>query len=198
MNPKTFGELSLGQRLWAAYFQGVVPRTAGFNTIDISQMMTASQLFIVILMFVGASSGSTGGGIKTTTFAILILSLSSIIKGRSEVTILKRTVGTEMILRALAVIITSLGVVMISTLLLTITEHSLQRDFLEVLFEATSAFGTVGLSMGLTGHLSPLGKLIIIVTMFIGRLGPLTMAYALAQRSVKSNIRYAEEKVLIG
>ncbi|GAB6180512.1 TrkH family potassium uptake protein [Desulfotomaculum defluvii] len=198
INPKTFGELSLGERLWAAYFQGVVPRTAGFNTIDISQMMAASQLFIIFLMFVGASSGSTGGGIKTTTFAILILSLSSIIRGRSEVSILKRTVGTDMILRALAVIIISLGVVMTSTLLLTITEHSLQRDFLEVLFEATSAFGTVGLSMGLTGDLSPLGKLIIIVTMFIGRLGPLTMAYALAQRSLKPNIRYAEEKVLIG
>ncbi|RYD05642.1 hypothetical protein N752_07035 [Desulforamulus aquiferis] len=198
LNPKTFGDLTFSERLWASYFQGVVTRTAGFNTIDIGQMMAASQLFIIFLMFVGASPGSTGGGIKTTTFAILILSLSNIIKGRSEVSVFKRTVATDMILRSLAVIIISLGVVMTSTLLLTITEHSLQRDFLEVLFEATSAFGTVGLSMGLTAELSVLGKLIIIVTMFIGRLGPLTLAYALARRNVKPNIRYAEEKILIG
>lgn len=197
-NAKTFGTLSLSEKLWAAYFQGVVPRTAGFNTIDIGKMMASSQLFIVFLMFVGASSGSTGGGIKTNTFAVLTLSFFSIIKGRTEISVLKRTIGTEMILRSLAVIIASLGVVLTSTLLLTITEHSLQRDFLEILFEATSAFATVGLSMGLTADLSPLGKIIIIFTMFIGRLGPLTMAYALAQRSVKPNLRYSEEKVLIG
>lgn len=197
-NTNTFGQLTPWERLWAAYFQGVAPRTAGFNTIDIGKMMAASQLFIIFLMFVGASSGSTGGGIKTNTFAILILSLSAIIKGRSEITVMQRTVGTRMILRALAVILASVSVVMTATFLLTITEHSLQRDFLEVLFEATSAFGTVGLSMGLTENLSPLGKVIIIITMFLGRLGPLTMAYALAKRSVKTNVRYAEEKLLIG
>lgn len=197
-NANTFGQLTLGERLWAAYFQGVVPRTAGFNTIDIGQMMAASQLFIIFLMFVGASSGSTGGGIKTNTFAILILSLFAITRGRSEISVLKRTVGTEMILRSLAVILISMAVVMVATLLLTITEHSLEKNFLEVLFEATSAFATVGLSTGLTGNLSPLGKLIIIITMFIGRLGPLTMAYAFAQKNAKANIRYAEEKLLIG
>lgn len=197
-NPNTFGDLTFAQRLWAAYFQGVVPRTAGFNSIDIGKMMAASQLFIIFLMFIGASSGSTGGGIKTNTFTILFLSLFAIIQGRSEISVFKRTLGTEMILRALAVIVASMGVVAVSTLLLTITEHSLQRDFLEVLFEATSAFGTVGLSMGLTGDLSPLGKIIIALTMFIGRLGPLTMAYALAQKKVKARVRYAEEKVLIG
>jgi len=197
-NPQTFGELNSGQRLWAAYFQGVVPRTAGFNTIDIGQMMTASQLFIIFLMIIGASSGSTGGGIKTNTFAILALSFMAIIRGRSEISVFHRTVTVEIILRALAVIIASIGVIMVATLLLTITEHSSQKDFLKVLFEATSAFGTVGLSMGLTGNLSPLGKLIIIATMFIGRLGPLTMAFALAQKGNKANIHYAEEKVLIG
>lgn len=197
-NTKTFGNLSLGEKLWASYFQGVVPRTAGFNTIDIGKMLASSQLFMILLMFVGASSGSTGGGIKTNTFAVLILSFFSIIKGRTEITVLKRTIGTEMILRSLAVIIASLGVVLTSTLLLTITEHSLQRNFLEILFETTSAFATVGLSMGLTADLSPLGKLIIILTMFIGRLGPLTMVYALAQRGVKPKLRYSEEKILIG
>jgi len=197
-NSQTFGQLNTGERLWAAYFQGVVPRTAGFNTIDIGQMLATSQLFIIFLMFVGASSGSTGGGIKTSTFAILVLSLFAIIQGRSDISVLKRTISTDTILRAMAVILSSLGVVMSATLLLTITEHSLQRNFLEVLFEATSAFGTVGLSMGLTGDLSSSGRIIIILTMFIGRLGPLTMAYALAQKGVIAKMRYAEEKMLIG
>lgn len=197
-NPDTLGAMNHGQRLWAAYFQGVSPRTAGFNTLDIGQMLAATQLFIIILMFIGASSGSTGGGIKTGTFAILVLSFIAIIRGRSEVSVFHRTVGTEIILRSLAVILASMGVILIATLLLTITEHSLQRDFLEVLFETVSAFGTVGLSMGLTPDLSVLGKVIIILTMFIGRLGPLTMAYALAQRGFKTSVRYAEEKVMIG
>ncbi|AGL03399.1 TrkH family potassium uptake protein [Desulfoscipio gibsoniae] len=197
-NSQTFGELNFSQRLWAAYFQGVVPRTAGFNTIEIGQMIAASQLFIIFLMFIGASSGSTGGGIKTNTFAILILSLFAITRGRNEISVFHRTVTVEIILRSLAVIIASMGVIITASFLLTITEHSTQRDFLEILFEATSAFGTVGLSMGLTGDLSPLGKLIIIITMFIGRLGPLTMAFALAQKGIKPKIRYTEEKILIG
>jgi len=197
-NPDTLGSLNTGQRLWAAYFQGVTPRTAGFNTMDIGQMLAATQLLMIILMFIGASSGSTGGGIKTGTFAILVLSFIAIIRGRSEVSVFRRTVGTEIILRSLAVILASIGVILIATLLLTLTEHSLQRDFLEVLFEAVSAFGTVGLSMGLTADLSGMGKIIIILTMFVGRLGPLTMAFALAQRGIKPSVRYAEEKIVIG
>ncbi len=197
-NPQTFGQFNTSERLWAAYFQAVVPRTAGYNTIDIGKMLAASQLFIIFLMFIGASSGSTGGGIKTNTFAILVVSLFAIIRGRSEATVLKRTISTGIVLRAVAVILTSMGVVLTATLLLTITEYSLQGDFLAELFEATSAFGTVGLSMGLTGNLSPMGKIIIISTMFIGRLGPLTMAYALSHKDVKVKVSYAEEKVLIG
>lgn len=197
-NPETFGPLSWGDRLWAGYFQGVVPRTAGFNTLDIGHMMTASQLFIIFLMFVGASSGSTGGGIKTNTFALLFMTVYMIIRGHDELHVFKKRVAYDLILRALAVIIISLGVVIAATFLLTITEHSLKKDFIEVLFEATSAFGTVGLSMGLTPELSPLGKGIIILTMFIGRLGPLTLMFALSQRVVKNKFRYPEEKILIG
>lgn len=197
LNP-AFNTLTLGERLWASYFQGVTPRTAGFNTIDIAGMMAASQFFIIFLMFIGASSGSTGGGIKTNTFIVLILATYSTIRGRSEVHVFNRKIANEIILRALAVIIASLGILLSVAFLLTITEHALQRDFLEILFEATSAFGTVGLSMGLTPELSPLGKIIIILTMFVGRLGPLTLAFALAQRRRTTNIGYAEEKVLIG
>lgn len=197
-NAETFGPLTWSERLWAGYFQGVVTRTAGFNTIDIASMMTASQFFMIFLMFIGASSGSTGGGIKTTTISVLLLAVFSIVKGREEIHVLKRRIPLEIILRSLAVIIISLGIVLMATFLLTITEQSLQKDFMEVLFEVTSAFGTVGLSMGLTAELSPLGKIIIIITMFIGRLGPLTLAFALSRRSNKLNYRYAEEKVLIG
>lgn len=197
-NPQTFGDLSWSERLWAGYFQGVVPRTAGFNTIDIGGMMPASQLFIIFLMFVGASSGSTGGGIKTNTFAVLYLTVVMVVKGRDDLNILKKRLPNELILRALAVIILSLSVVITSTFLLILTEHSMQKNFMEVLFEVTSAFGTVGLSMGLTPELSPIGKCIIIITMYIGRLGPLMLFFAMSQRSARKKFRYPEEKVLIG
>ncbi|MDQ0339714.1 trk system potassium uptake protein TrkH [Caldalkalibacillus uzonensis] len=197
-NPQTFGHLSLAERLWASFFQAVTPRTAGFNTIDTGAMMSTSLLFTIFLMFVGASTGSTGGGIKTNTFAVLIMTLRSVVKGEEEVTVLKRRISDNLVFQALAVIILSFGIVLLVSLLLTITEHTAQYDFLEILFEATSAFGTVGLSMGVTGELSPLGKLIVIATMFIGRLGPLTFAFALALRPTKSKIRYPEDKILIG
>ncbi|MFC7678375.1 TrkH family potassium uptake protein [Paenibacillus sp. GCM10028914] len=199
-NPKTFGDLTLSEKIWASYFQGVVPRTAGFNTLDIASMMTASQFFIIFLMFIGASSGSTGGGIKTSTFALLILSVFSTVRGRGDVQAFNRRISTELVLRSLAVIIISLILVLVVTFLLVITESdpSHSYDFMTILFEATSAFGTVGLSMGLTFDLSPIGKIIIIIMMFVGRLGPLTLAYALAKRNLKQPYRYPEEKILIG
>ncbi|SFF34558.1 trk system potassium uptake protein TrkH [Paenibacillus algorifonticola] len=197
-NPATFGSLTWSERIWAGYFQGVVTRTAGFNTIDIASMMTASQFFMIFLMFIGASSGSTGGGIKTTTFVVLLLTLISIVKGKQDVQIMHRRISQSIVMRALAVMVISVIVVIAATLLLTLSEHSLQKDFMEVLFEVTSAFGTVGLSMGMTPELSTLGKLIIILTMFIGRLGPLTLAFALSQKHSREKFRYPEEKVLIG
>ncbi|RED89228.1 TrkH family potassium uptake protein [Cohnella phaseoli] len=197
-NSETFGNMSWWERIWAAYFQGVVTRTAGFNTIDIASMMTASQFFMIFLMFIGASSGSTGGGIKTSTFAVLLFTLISIVKGNPDVQIMHRRIPQSIILRSLAVMVISVGVVTVATFLLTLSEHSLRKDFMEVLFEATSAFGTVGLSMGLTPELSPLGKFIVIFTMFIGRLGPLTIAFALSQRVSRQKYRFPEEKVLIG
>ncbi len=197
-NPKTLGALTWDGKLWGAYFQGVVTRTAGFNTIDISSMLAPTQLTMVFLMFIGASSGSTGGGIKVSTFFILLFTVLSVARGESEVHVFQRRIAHDLILRAVAVIIISTTVVLGISLLLTITEHALQRDFLEILFEVTSAFGTVGLTMGLTPDLSSMGKGLIIVCMYIGRLGPLTLAYALALKRSKAKIRYAEEKILIG
>ncbi|MDQ0341060.1 Trk-type K+ transport system membrane component [Caldalkalibacillus uzonensis] len=126
------------------------------------------------------------------------MTLRSVVKGEEDVTVLKRRISDNLVFQALAVIILSFGIVLLVSLLLTITEHTAQYDFLEILFEATSAFGTVGLSMGVTGELSPLGKLIVITTMFIGRLGPLTFAFALALRPARSKIRYPEDNILIG
>ncbi|OUM88018.1 TrkH family potassium uptake protein [Caldibacillus debilis] len=197
-NPHTFGHLTLGERLWAAFFQSVTPRSAGFNTIDTGAMMSTSLLFTIFLMFVGASTGSTGGGIKTNTFAVLILTLKSVVKGQEEVTVLNRRISGNLVFQALAVIVLSFGIVLLACLLLTITERTAHHDFLEILFEATSAFGTTGLSMGVTRELTPLGKFIVIATMFIGRLGPLTFAFALALKPTKSKIRYPEDKILIG
>ncbi|WP_308634400.1 TrkH family potassium uptake protein [Paenibacillus silvisoli] len=198
LNPETFGPLAWQERLWASYFQGVVTRTAGFNSIDLTAMLPTSQLLMIILMFIGGSSGSTAGGIKTNTFAVLIMTVYAIIRGREDVEIYKRRLATDFILRALAVIIISLGVVLVCAIILTITERHTDHDFMDILFEATSAFGTVGMTLGLTGKLTFAGKLVIIATMFIGRLGPLTMAYAMTRSSKKQYYRYPEEKLMIG
>jgi len=198
LNVHTLQSFTWGDRFWAALFQSVTARTAGFNTINIGNMMTASQFLIIFLMFIGASSGSTGGGIKTNTFMVIVLAVISSIKGHSEVQIFKRKIASEYVLKALAVIILSLGVILAVSFLLTITEFKRNDNFLAILFEVTSAFSTSGLSMGLTQDLSSLGKIIISLTMFVGRLGPLTLVFAMSQKKKALNIGYAEEKVSIG
>jgi trk system potassium uptake protein TrkH len=189
--------LTWGERVWVAYFQGVAPRSGGFTTFDISQFLTASQFFMIALMFIGGSSGSTAGGIKTNTFMVLVLAMYSSIRGRESVHVFDRRVANDVVLRALAVIIISLGAVIVVAFLLTITERQ-NHDFIVLLFEATSAFATVGLSLGVTSELTWMGKVIVMITMFAGRLGPLTLAYALARRKREMKIGYPEEKVLIG
>ncbi|KGA97123.1 Ktr system potassium transporter B [Alkalihalobacillus alcalophilus ATCC 27647 = CGMCC 1.3604] len=197
-NPTTFANLTMGEKIAAAFFQSTTPRSAGFNTIDIGNMLSSSQLIIIILMFIGASSGGTGGGIKTNTFFVLILATLNTFRGGGPIHVFKRKIGTETVMRALAVVVSSLTCVFIVALLLTITENMLEEHFLEVLFEATSAFSTTGLSMGLTSELTSLGKIIVTITMFIGRLGPLTLAYALAKKKNSTKIGYPEDQVLIG
>jgi trk system potassium uptake protein TrkH len=198
-NAKTMGPLSIGSRLWSAWFQAVTGRTTGFNTLDIAGMYGASQFVLILLMFIGGSSGSAAGGIKTNTFAILLIALYNIVKGREDVQAFERRISIELVLRALAVVTIAIAMVVGVTLLLTITERLPSSQFLEALFEAASAFSTTGLTIGLTTQLSPIGKVIIILTMFIGKLGPLTIAFALAQKKKKAtNLRYPEEKVLIG
>jgi trk system potassium uptake protein TrkH len=198
LSPAIFSQLTWSERIWAAYFQSVSPRTAGFNTIDVAKMMTASQFFVIILMFIGASSGSTGGGVKTNTFTIVLLGVISSIRGKDEVHVFNRKIANSAVLRALSIIIIALGLVLLVSFVLTITESKLNPSFISILYETTSAFGTTGLSLGLTPNLTSIGKIIILLTMFIGRLGPLTLVYALSQNKKTSKIGYAEEKVLIG
>ena len=187
-------DLPPGGKLVAAFFQAVV-RTSGFNTLDIAGLCSATQFLLLLLMFIGASPGSTGGGIKTTTFYLLVLVAWCRIRGREGIEAFWRRIPQDQVDRALTVFLMSLGWVCGATMLLLVTEGS---DFLRTLFEVTSAFGTVGLSMGLTTELSPWGRLLIIVTMYTGRLGPLTVAFALAERRRKVYVRHPEERLMIG
>jgi len=182
-------------KVLASYFQAVTPRTAGYNTLDIGALHSATQFFIVILMFIGASPGSTGGGIKTTTFGALVISVWSMIKGKAEAEVFERRVGQDLVFKSLAIMFIASLLVVVVTLLLSITEKA---DFLTLLFETTSAFGTVGLSMGVTPKLTSMGRILIIITMFLGRVGPLTLAFALSRSKLKSHLRYPEEKILVG
>lgn len=194
-NPKTLEDLSLKDKLLASLFQSVTTRTAGFNTLNFSDMVLQTKYITIALMFIGASSGSTGGGIKTTTFASIIMLVHSAIGSKEDVEIFQRRIPDSTVFKAVAITVISILLIFISSMLLTITEN---QDFIDILFETVSAFGTVGLSLGITTELSELGKTIIILIMFAGRVGPLTLAMALSNRKNKTPIKYPEEKILIG
>ncbi len=196
-NPLTLGPLPWGTKILAALFQAVSPRTAGFNTINLGAMHETTLLFIVVLMFIGASPGSTGGGIKTTTFSSLIFSVLSTYRNEPCVVIEGRTLPNDIIRKALAVAASAAFLVIFVTFILALTEKA---TLFPLLFEVTSAFGTVGLSMGVTLILSAFGKAAIILTMFIGRLGPLTLVFFLSQRTAGSaaQIKYPDERIIIG
>ncbi|MBE0478626.1 Trk family potassium uptake protein [Candidatus Aerophobetes bacterium] len=188
-------DLSLQGKILASFFQSVTARTAGFNTIHIGSLTTFTSFFLIILMFIGASPGSTGGGIKTSTFATLLLTIKSMIQGKDEVETLKRTIPRTIVYQTLCVAILAFGWISVATLFLSFTESS---DFLTILFEVFSAFGTVGLSRGITANLTSWGKMIIIITVLVGRIGPLTLALAIAGKKVAKRYRYPEESIIIG
>ena len=196
-NPATLGELSFGGKLMAAAFQSVTPRTAGFNTIDLASMEQSSKFMTNLFMFIGGSPGSTAGGIKTTTIGLVFLIIYSVIRGKTDVEIFRRRVNKDALNRAITVFGVGITIVIMVTALLTITE--VDKDFMDIFFEAVSAFGTVGLSLGITSSLTSLGKLVIIGAMFAGRVGPLTIIIALASRQkYKALLRYPEDKISIG
>ena len=200
----TLSGLSLKSSVLISLFQSVTARTAGFSTVNFWQLSDATLFIFVILMFVGASPGSCGGGVKTTNLTILFFIAWNRFLGRSEVNMLKRTLPKETVTRSITLLVTSLLVVTLVLILLNIFQggtapHPQTRGlFLELLFETISAFGTVGLSTGATATLTPLSKIAIIITMFVGRLGPLTLAFALARRGEEVRFQYTEENIMVG
>ncbi|MBP3041219.1 Ktr system potassium transporter B [Bacillaceae bacterium Marseille-Q3522] len=193
-NAQTLGSLSLADKFWASYFQGIVPRTAGFNSIDIAGLGEATIFIMIILMFIGAGSASTGGGIKLTTFLAMFLTVFAFLKGKSEIVVFRRTISEKIIIRSLTIAMISISVVILAALILVITEDA---SFMTILFEVVSAFGTVGLSMNFTGELTWIGKIVIIFVMFVGKIGPLTLAFSFAKPD-KSLYHYPKEDILTG
>ncbi len=194
-NPATIGNFSLKDKLLASFFQGVSPRTTGFNTVPIGRFKDVSLFVIILLMFIGASPGSTGGGVKTTTFGTLLLVVYNMALGKEDIDVFNRRLKRNDIYKTLTVVVISLMVISLVTMVLSLIEDF---AFIQILFEVFSAFGTVGLSTGITSKLSNLGRIFIILTMFIGRVGPFTIAMALGRRRVQKGIRYPEEEILIG
>ncbi|HOD17249.1 MAG TPA: TrkH family potassium uptake protein [Candidatus Cloacimonadota bacterium] len=192
---KTMKGFSLPYRVLCSWFQSVTCRTSGFNTIDQGQLSHSSILVSLILMFIGASPGSTGGGVKTSTFSLLLLSVLSLIKGQTEITIFRRKINQNNVRLATALIIVSLIFIsLIVYLILLIEPFTLEST----VFESVSAFGTVGLSMGITSFLSSMSKFLIVVLMYVGRVGPLTLLFALSQRRKPQHFTLPEERIAIG
>ncbi|MEQ9483995.1 TrkH family potassium uptake protein [Coleofasciculus sp. F4-SAH-05] len=195
-NPNILVNLSFRDKLLSAWFQSVTTRTAGFNTIDISQMTAAGLFMTIAFMFIGASPGGTGGGMKTTTFRVLANCTKAILQGKEEVYLYRRQVPLNLILKATAVLVGSVTTVIILTILIAITDPHI--PFIQLLFEVVSAFATVGLSTGITAGLSALGKIILVATMFIGRVGIIAFMATLLGDPRPSHVRYPEENLLVG
>jgi trk system potassium uptake protein TrkH len=194
-NPATMQDFSFKERILASLFQGLTPRSAGFSTIEIGDMHPVSIFVTKLFMFIGGGPGSNAGGIKLTTFGMLMVVVYTLMRGREDFNIFERRIPQHLINKSLAIIIIGIGAVVLISTILLITEDA---PFDMVVFEVISAFATVGLSAGLTPDLSPLGKLIISFTMFVGRLGPLSLAFALSVKRKKSKVKYIEEDVIVG
>ncbi|MEN9979965.1 MAG: TrkH family potassium uptake protein [candidate division WOR-3 bacterium] len=191
----TLHNLPLSTKLLASLFQSVTARTAGFNTVGLSNLHGVTIFLWAILMFIGASPGGTGGGVKTSTIAVLFLAIRSRIRGEEEIVYFRRTIPKDVVYRAMAIIALSLGIIALTYAGLLFLEN---QRFESLLFEAISAFGTVGLSIGITPELNIIGKLLIIILMFIGRTGPLTLTLAMSAANKHSMITYPTARIIVG
>lgn len=191
----TLNGLTTGQRVLSSFFQSVTCRTAGFNTLDTTKIVAPTALMMILLMGIGGSPGGTAGGVKTTTVGIAFLSAFATARGKDRIEILHRRIPEETVVRAMTALVFAAAVTGLSTFLLALTEPD--AELTRLLFEEVSAFGTVGLSMGVTPGLSAAGKYIIIVSMFLGRVGPLTIAIALSQRKPAGKFQYPSEDVMV-
>ena len=193
-NPDTLGNMPLYEKIMTAYFQGVTPRTAGFNTVNYGMMEDPTLLFTMMLMFIGAGSASTASGIKLTTFMVVVLATIAFLRQRGEPDLFGRSIRLDTVIRSLAITTISLLLVTAFIFMLTITE---KIPFLPLAFEVVSAFGTVGLSMGITGQLSDLGEVLLCIVMFVGRIGSLTLFFLL-MKPKNVNYRYPYDQVFTG
>ncbi|MEG1255432.1 TrkH family potassium uptake protein [Clostridium sp.] len=195
-NAATLADMNFKDKVVNSIVAAISPRTAGINSISTGEMTTAGIFLTIILMFIGGSPGSTAGGLKTSTLGIIICTVFSVIRGREDVEIFGRRLPKGLVYKAITLLIIGMSLVIIVTIILTITEPD--EGFLDLLYEATSAFGTVGLSTGVTQRLSSPGKVVIITLMYLGRVGPLTVVLALLNNKKPSPYKYPEGKILIG
>ncbi|WP_321446416.1 TrkH family potassium uptake protein [uncultured Cohaesibacter sp.] len=193
-NPETLGGMNWGTKLVVSLFQAATPRTAGFNTVDMASLNDSTTLMFMILMVIGSGSTSTGGGIKVTTFIVLLLATIAFFKRQTAIDIFGRRLGADQIMKVLALAMVSLALI-ISGMFVMLVFH--EGDFLDIAFETVSAFGTVGLSRGITGDLDQIGRTIIMFIMFVGRVGPLTIGFVLATQKSK-RISYPSGTVYLG
>lgn len=193
-NPATLGGLAEQDRLWAAWFQATTPRTAGFNTLDVSGYNDATTILTILLMFIGGGSLSTSSGIKLMTFVVLILSTYAFIRQRKEIRLVNRSIPEHTVRKAFALTVMSVSLIWISFFLLAATQ---KVSFIDGIFEVVSAFGTVGLSRGITGDLNVFGQMLLMFLMFFGRIGPLTLGYLLA-RPKRNRVRAPSTEIPIG
>ncbi len=195
-NPATMGDLSVPNKVLSSMFQSVTTRTAGFNTLPMGSLRGGTILLMLLLMTIGASSASTGGGIKTSTFAVVVWTTLAEFRGDNEVTLFHRRLTPSLQRQALALVVAALGTVGTATFVLSLSQPGIPLDSL--LFEAASAFGTVGLSTGITAELNQFSRFLIMALMFIGRIGPVTFGTAILFRSRPQLFRYPQEKLLVG
>ncbi|MEW9033076.1 MAG: potassium transporter TrkG, partial [Planifilum fimeticola] len=196
-NPNTLGALSAPGKVLAGLFQMAATRTSGFLTLDAASLYPSTQFLMILLMFVGGAPNSTAGGIKVTTFAVMLLAVWGMMRGRDDVVVFHRRIPHHQVYKALTVTVMSLTLVVIVTVLLLVSGNN-HAHFLASLYEASSSFAINGSSLGLTSRLTAVEKILLILTMFVGRLGPVTLVYAISRRMTKPPFRYPEEQPLIG
>jgi trk system potassium uptake protein TrkH len=196
-NPHSIGLFTVRGKILAAFFHAITPRTAGFNTVAMSSLHQSTLFIIMLLMFIGGSPGGTAGGIKTTTFVIFFKSMFKAVLGKKHVELYGRTIKDDLVDKAVFIVGFAAITIVTSSLIILTVEHD-QFTFLQVMFEVFSAFGTVGLSTGITPHLSDLSRLVIIATMFIGRVGPLSLLLSMVGRKRLPKVEYPSEEVAIG
>jgi trk system potassium uptake protein TrkH len=201
-NPATMASMTFGERLNASFFHSVTTRTAGYNTLELGNMTVVSKIFTVILMFIGGGSGSTAGGVKVTTVGVALAAIISQLKGHSEATAFRHKIQYQLVLKAMTILVLALSLVLTVSILILLSEQATGRfpTFIDILYEVTSAFGTVGLSSVSTYNLNSISRLLLIITMILGKVGPLSFVLTLTMRTTKASgqVILPDGKVVVG